>query len=337
MSRPLLWILFLLCGFTLLQMRGRIERLGESVELILKRLMALEEAVGYQSIKPQSGPAAEVSVGVITADYGQLWGLAEVDPPKERTRQEILERLDLLGQESELIRQVAENSGAYPQQLLEALANNPEMADFAAHFLEKKGMVTGSGLTEGEKDAEYPLFLQWDPRWGYASYGDDSVVGLTGCGPTALSMALYYLTGDASLTPDKLAAYSMENGYYIPGTGTAWLLMEQVPALYGLSVRQPEISRREMEQALEAGDVILCSMGPGDFTIGGHFVVIYGYDGEGFLINDPNCVARSRQSWSFETLEPQMKHIFIISKDSGQEGQYQITRQEGASVRKIEN
>ena len=45
-----------------------------------------------------------------------------------------------------------------------------------------------------------PLFLQWDPRWGYTEYGEDSFLGLSGCGPTCLSMVLYYLTGDKSLT-----------------------------------------------------------------------------------------------------------------------------------------
>ena len=65
-----------------------------------------------------------------------------------------------------------------------------------------------------------------------------------------------------------------------------------------------------MKDALDAGRVIICSMGPGDFTAGGHFVVVYGYDSQGFLINDSNCVARSRQRWSFNRLEKQIKHMW---------------------------
>ena len=37
------------------------------------------------------------------------------------------------------------------------------------------------------EDGSVPLFLQWDERWGYRSYGGD-FLAVTGCGPTALSM-----------------------------------------------------------------------------------------------------------------------------------------------------
>ncbi len=40
--------------------------------------------------------------------------------------------------------------------------------------------------------------------------------------------------------------------------------------------------------------------------------MLYGYDEDGFLINDPNCVARSRVSWSYEQLRRQMKHLWVF-------------------------
>ncbi len=40
--------------------------------------------------------------------------------------------------------------------------------------------------------------------------------------------------------------------------------------------------------ALAAGVPLICAMGPGDFTGNGHFIVVTGYDGEGFSIRDPN-------------------------------------------------
>ena len=39
-----------------------------------------------------------------------------------------------------------------------------------------------------------------------------------------------------------------------------------------------------MKQALDDGKVIVCSMGPGDFTTEGHFILIRGYDGNGFYV-----------------------------------------------------
>lgn len=303
-----------------IQLRRQVKDLNDAFVRLQGRLavVAGDQTLTDKSLDAAPEDASEsqdvvTQVATIT-DYVDLWGLDRVDKPKERTIREISKRLEELGKDSELIAQVAGKYQDYPEQLLEALANNPEMADFAVHYLQNKGTVTGEGLTESEKTQEYPLFLQWDPRWGYASYGDDSVVGLSGCGPTALSMVLYYLTGNEELTPDKIAAYSMQEGYYISGTGTAWLLLEKAPPVYGVSVSQPEKNELVMRQALDRGDLIICSMGPGDFTIGGHFVVVYGYTEDGFLLNDPNCVARSHQTWSYSQIGGQIKHIWVFSK-----------------------
>lgn len=253
------------------------------------------------------------STAALSDSYVERVGLDRVDRPIERSTYEVLERLETLSAESDMIKTVYQNWEAYPEKLLEALANNPEMADFAAGYLKEDRSVSG-GLTDWERQQEYPLFLQWDPRWGYVEYGDGSNIGLAGCGPTCLSMVLYYLTDNEKLTPDVIGRYGMENGYYMSGTGTAWALMEDVPELYGLEVRQVKVRRYNMEEALDNGDILICSMGKGDFTAAGHFVVIYGYDREGFLINDPNCVARSRQHWSYEQLEKQIKNIWVYSK-----------------------
>lgn len=302
----------------LIQLRGRIQSVDQLLGQVQGKVSMLEGDIGIESLsgRDENTVATAAGIGGVVEDsYADKMGLEQVDKPMERTYKEIVSRLQKLGKENGLIREVAENAGAYPDQLLEALANNPEMADFAVNYLEKKGTTTGEGLTDNEKAQEFPLFLQWDPRWGYASYGDDSVVGLSGCGPTALSMVLWYLTGNEELTPDKIAEYSMKNGYYISGTGTAWLLLEDVPRLYGIWVTQPKADAFTMKQALDSGDVIICSMRPGDFTIGGHFIVIYSYTEDGFLVNDPNCVARSRRVWTWEELKGQIKNMWVFAKN----------------------
>lgn len=243
--------------------------------------------------------------------YPDLCGLDEVDEPVKREPEEVLKRLKELGGEYEQIAAIMEHQEEYPDKMLEALANNPEMADFVAGYPTASHSVSG-GLTETEKSQEYPLFLQWDPRWGYVSYGDDSNIGLAGCGPVSLSMAIYYLTGDASLTPDVFAKYAMENGYYMSGTGTAWALITDVPGRYGVRVTQPGVGEYQMKQELDRGRVIICAMRPGDFTASGHFIVIYGYDKDGFLVSDPNCVARSKKSWPYERIRYQIKQLWAL-------------------------
>ena len=251
--------------------------------------------------------------GMESGDYAQKVGLVSVDRPVKRSEEEVLAYLEELAQESAEIRAILNQQESYPPNMLEALANNPEMADFVAGYLKADGSVQG-GLTDRELAEEHPLFLQWDPRWGYVSYGDDSNVGLAGCGPTCLSMALYELTGDASLTPDVIAEYSMENGYYMSGTGTLWALMEDVPGQHGVSVEHPGLSEAAMKECLDHGQVLICAMRPGDFTAAGHFIVIYDYNRDGFLVNDPNCVARSRRSWTFEQIGGQIKQVWALGK-----------------------
>ncbi len=309
-GKPILQILFggalLVNALLLLQVEGRLDEMDR--ELGRVRAALLEEAV---TVRDYSEPlAAEGDAPEI--DFVSLCGLDKVEAPRVRKKQEIVDCLKELGEDNSLIREIYQNRQSYPDKMLEALANNPEMASFVSGYLSAENKPQG-GLTEQEKEQDYPLFLQWDPRWGYVDYGDGSNVGLAGCGPTCLSMALYYLTGDESLTPDEIADYSMENGYYMYGTGTAWALLEDVPPLHGISAGKLTIDEMAMETALDQGSILIASMGSGDFTVNGHFIVIYGYDKEGFMVNDPNCVARSRQHWSFDRLESQIKCLWVFS------------------------
>ncbi|MCI9336436.1 MAG: hypothetical protein HFH93_02665 [Lachnospiraceae bacterium] len=244
-----------------------------------------------------------------TVDYVSLCGLDEVDMPVDRSPEEVLTYLEKLSRKNDQVAQIWEDHYLYPDSMLKALANNPEMADFVRNSLSGSGSGKAE-ISALEKGQDYPLFLQWDPRWGYENYGDDNI-GLSGCGPTCVSMAMYYLLRDDEITPKTVAEYGMANGHYVPGTGTAWALLEEYPLIHGINVEQPSVSEQTMKDALDRGSVIICSMGPGDFTAGGHFVVIYGYDSKGFLINDSNCVARSRQRWDFARLEWQIKHMWV--------------------------
>ena len=245
-------------------------------------------------------------------DYPAFCELAEVERPVKREMWEVLERLEMLAGENERIAEIFEDRNGYSDKMLEALANNPEMADFVAKSPDASPFADGE-ITQSEREQAYPLFLQWDPRWGYVPYGDGSNIGLAGCGPTCLSMALFYLTGDETYRPDRIAEYSMDNGYYVPGTGTQWALIDDVPKKCGLKVRKPGISESIMKRALDEGSIIICAMRQGDFTASGHFIVIYGYDEDGFRVNDPNCVARSRKSWTFGTLKSQIKQLWSIA------------------------
>ena len=236
----------------------------EEIRTALKRIEVLQ--YGRIETLVKAGPQEET-------DYVSSIAIMNVEKPVQRTLAETIQRLEELGKENPDIAAIYRNSSQYPEAMLTALANNPEMADFVAGYLDGNEYTAG-GLTELEKEQECPLLLQWDPRWGYEPYGGDSCIGLAGCGPTCLSMILYYLTRDETLTPDRIAAYSMENGYYVNGTGTAWGLMEDFPEMYGIKAVEPRMTERAVKAALDKGKILVCAMGQGDFTVSGHFIVI---------------------------------------------------------------
>ncbi len=232
--------------------------------------------------------------------------------PQIRTEDEVLSELLRLSQEYEEFQEIYEHAKDYPEPLLAALVNNPEMIDFVKGYPggEEASAVE---LTKKEEKEDFPLFLQWDSRWGYTSYGSSSIA-VSGCGPTCLSMAAYSLTRDGSFTPDQVAEYSENQGYYIEGTGTSWSLMTDGAEAFGIQGEEIFADESVMKAELDAGRPIICAMAPGDFTAAGHFILIRGYGKDGFKVNDPNCLQRSKKPWSYEELRGQIKNLWAYHK-----------------------
>lgn len=225
-----------------------------------------------------------------------------------RLDKETQEKLLALAQDNSAIAEIYTDRTSYPPELLKALTLNQEILDFVIGWPDSDGSVTG-GFNEAELAAAHPLFMQWDSRWGYYPYGESNI-GLAGCGPVCLSMVIFSLTGNADATPDKLADYSIKNGHYVAQAGTAWSLMTAAPAVYGVSAKELGLDERVIKQWLDQEGMVICAMRPGDFTTTGHFIVIYGYDTDGFLVNDPNSRTRSGKTWSFSTLKGQIKNLW---------------------------
>lgn len=244
--------------------------------------------------------------------YLEQCELDYVEPPLKRNREQALEKIREMSLYYPLLHIVYENEEQYGNSLIIALAGNPEMADFAAGLLTREHVVTG-GFRDDEVPEDYPLFLQWDIRWGYMPYGGNGGnMGSSGCGPACLSMAIFYLTGDRTCTPDVIAKYSEDNGYYIKGSGTAWSLLYDYPTLYGLTSVAVSSSESKLKSELDKGNILICSVREGNFTTGGHFILIYGYDENGFKVNDPKCIYRSRLSWTYKQIKNDIKQTWSV-------------------------
>lgn len=204
-----------------------------------------------------------------------------------------------------------QNLENYPEELLELLELNEETLDFVENYVNREDYQNQPiELTEEDLSGEVPLLMQWDKRWGYDAYSDQ-MIGLAGCGPVCMTMAYLHFTGDTSMNPRRMALFAYEGGYYTP-EGTSWSFWTDGARQLGLSGENLSLDEDVMKSVLDKGGLIICSMSPGDFTTGGHFILIRGYDESGFFVNDPNRRSNSQKQWDFETLRGQMKNLWGI-------------------------
>lgn len=199
------------------------------------------------------------------------------------------------------------------EQLQELFERNEEAREFVADY-ENRGEYLGlePDISKEVTEGEVPLFLQWDKRWGYQSFGRSNV-GLAGCGPTCLAMAYVYFTGDVEGHPGKMAAFCEEERYYT-SQGTDWSFWTEGAKDWGLIGEELPLDEVRMKAALDEGDLVVCSMRPGDFTTTGHYILIVGYEEGGFRIHDPNRRSNSEKLWNYDALKNQIRNLWSLGK-----------------------
>ena len=202
---------------------------------------------------------------------------------------------------------------SYPEKLKEMSQKNSETIDFVYNYPQLKDEVWNIDLTEESQSDQVPLLMQWDERWGYITY-NGGMMGYGGCGPTTLSMVVLYLTRDASATPAAVAAYAESAGYCVPGSGSTWSLIKEGCEHYGLHASEVAMVENRIRDKLDEGCPVVVNVGPGDFTDSGHYMVIVGYDDQGFIINDPNSRTNSEKRWTFDQLNGQVRNLWAMSK-----------------------
>ena len=198
----------------------------------------------------------------------------------------------------------------WPEELLDLLEKNPEAQDFVLNYPIKKDLNPEIDLTEYLDTNDVPLLLQWDERWGYSQYAGE-LMGLSGCGPTCLSMVCLYLLDDASYTPEYIAEFATENGYSVSGNGSSWTLISEGGEKLGLDVTEIPLDENRIIRNLEVGNPILCVMGPGFCTSTGHFIVMTEYEGGYVKVNDPNSPNRSEQTWKLTEVMEQIRNLWV--------------------------
>ena len=203
------------------------------------------------------------------------------------------------------------NSTQYPKQLKELALKNEEALEFVYDYPAEHVKEHTIDLTEEASMDSVPLFVQWDKRWGYEKYSGNFFAA-SGCGPTTLSMVVVYLTHNREASPIAVAKYSKEAGYSVDGLGSSWTLISEGCRHYGVKAKAVALDESRMKAELDEGHPIVVNVGPGDFTDTGHFMVITGYDDEGFSINDPNSIEKSGKRWLFKNISSQIRAVWSM-------------------------
>lgn len=148
-------------------------------------------------------------------------------------------------------------------------------------------------------------YLQGDKRWSGKPYrvpGEASTIGSAGCGPTCAAMVIATLK-DKSVTPETTCAWSTAHGYKALKQGTYYSYFKPQMAAYGIECRQLLGSRilnqpnhpihNQVKEYLKQGYYVIALMGPGTWTKGGHFVLLWAWDDK-VRILDPASTADKR-------------------------------------------
>ncbi len=207
-----------------------------------------------------------------------------------------------------------------PEDILQLLERNPEASEFVFDY--KENMPVYGRLDNDEIDisldvtpGKVPHFLQWDKRWGYKEYnGSGSVMGISGCGPTTISMTVVYLTGDIEKHPAYMADYLYENGFSSE-SGTSWAAYPKAAEDFGLNMRELPADETKIKDALSSGAVVVVSVKPGIFTQTGPFILLTGLTEDGKIkLNDPNSIIRSNETWEVLDIINEARNFWAFSK-----------------------
>ena len=205
---------------------------------------------------------------------------------------------------------------SYPLDIVNLLSSNPATLDFVLHYPEYAGTQDDPSypgtvdVTGTYTPVRVPEYYQFDLRWGYKTYSGN-VLGMTGSGPTALSMVASFLLNNPDMNPAWMASYAENNNYTLEG-GTNWTLMSDGAIGLGIDVTPITADRDRIERNLDVGNIVMCLMGPGDFTNNAQYILIVGYNEEGYEIRDPGSPARTAVRWQYDTLAPQMNGCWIM-------------------------
>jgi hypothetical protein len=144
-------------------------------------------------------------------------------------------------------------------------------------------------------------YNQADPLWRDYLWGGTDTFHEYGCGPTACAMiANSFGNSTDQITPIAMAEWAVNDHDFARGSGSYNTLIPNSLTAYGLTVvsKQDSISVDTICEELRSGHLLVCLMGPGDFTDSGHFIILTALHEDGTIsVADPVSLERTKTSY----------------------------------------
>lgn len=231
--------------------------------------------------------------------------------PQETELSGWIKNLELAKSINENAGKILENRAKYSDALLKLASNRVDAINFVYYTNDYKNRYVEDYSESFALDRKFPLYIQWDPRFGYKYY--DEYFACVGCGPTCVSMIVNGF-GEKK-TPIDIMEEMVNNKAYISGVGTSWDGILRTIKAHGLNANELPLMDNKFRDVIDNEGAVLLSMKPGQFTTGGHFLILIGIDENGnYLMNDPNSVRNSKKAWSYDEFANDIKGCWSIYK-----------------------
>ena len=175
-------------------------------------------------------------------------------------------------------------------------------------------------VTPGEQPVDYK---QYDKRWGSKPYtitgSSKQTMSSSACGPTAMAdiVATWW---DGNVTPWDMAQKALSWGCRTKDKGTSSAFLKKAAKLYDAKDYRTSSSADDVINCLRDGGLVIVCFGAGTkgkpgyqkWTKGGHYCVIWKWDGEKFRINDPASAKAARATGTKEEVQNARKGFYLF-------------------------